>query len=214
MAGVLYAAGSKEDATATMTALAKQVSPTTGSGVWTAVQFLDFYMSRPDEERWQLVDGLAIMMVPPNKSHQRIVGNLVRLLNGTLAVRQPSLLAYENLGIRIPGVANFHPQPDIVVCAAEADDSYYQESYALLAEVISPSNTAELIARKIELYQSHPDNLYCMTIDQDSVHVTLYAREKGWARTDLPSLDDVLRLPAFSFETKVADIYKGTPLAG
>ena len=42
--------------------------------LWTADQFLDFLMSRPDEERWQLVDGLAMMMVPPSKVHQHIAG--------------------------------------------------------------------------------------------------------------------------------------------
>ena len=41
------------------------------SRLWTADQFLEFYMSRPDEERWQLVDGLAIMMVPPSFLHQK-----------------------------------------------------------------------------------------------------------------------------------------------
>ena len=70
-----------------------------------------------------------------------------------------------------------------------------------------------MIERKLELYQSHPDNLYCLTIDQDLVHVTLYARENGWARTDLQSLDGMLRLPAFGFEARLAEIYKGTPLA-
>ena len=78
--------------------------------------------------------------------------------------------------------------------------------------MISPSNTAEMIERKLELYRSHPDNLYCLTIDQDSVHVALYARESGWGRTDLRSLDDVLTLPAFGFQARLADLYEGTPL--
>jgi hypothetical protein len=70
-----------------------------------------------------------------------------------------------------------------------------------------------MIDCRIELYQSHPDNLYCLTVDQDAVHVALYARESGWNRIDLRSLSDVLRLPAFGFETRLAAIYQGTPLA-
>ena len=42
----------------------------------------------------------------------------------------------------------------------------------------------------------------------------LHARETGWARNDLRALDDVLRLPAFGFAARLADIYRGTPLAG
>ncbi len=70
-----------------------------------------------------------------------------------------------------------------------------------------------MIERKLELYRGHPDNLYCLTVDQDSVHVTLFARDQDWARVDLTSLADTLKLPAFGFEATLADIYKGTPLA-
>ena len=70
-----------------------------------------------------------------------------------------------------------------------------------------------MIERKLELYQSHPENLYCLTVDQDSVHVSLYAREQGWRHTDLRALDDCLALPSFGFEARLSDIYAGTPLA-
>jgi Uma2 family endonuclease len=196
-----------------MSVHAKRAREEVGAGLWTADRFLDFYMSRPDGERWQLVDGLAMMMVPPSLKHQRIVGNLSRLLNASLLQRSPDLFAYENIGLRVPGAPDFHPQPDIAVCSAEADDSYYQERFLLAAEVISPSNTAEMIDRKLQLYRSHPDNLYCLTIDQDSVHVSIWARENGWAGRDLTALADVLRLSAFGFEAQLAEIYRGTPLA-
>ena len=48
-------------------------------------QFLAFYETRPDEERWQLVDGVAILMTPPFPTHQRIASNIERLLNDALA---------------------------------------------------------------------------------------------------------------------------------
>ncbi|RAI32094.1 hypothetical protein CH341_32350, partial [Rhodoplanes roseus] len=69
------------------------------------------------------------------------------------------------------------------------------------------------ISRKIELYQRHPDNLYCLTIAQDEVRVRLWARETDWQMTELTSLDDKLRLPAFGFDVKLSEIYRGTSLA-
>jgi len=196
-----------------MTALARKPDAGRPSGLWTADQFLDFYVTRPDEERWQLLDGLPMMMTPPNKVHQRLARNLERLLDSPLSRSRPELLAYRETGVRVPGISDFNPEPDLVVLLADATYTYFDERFFLVAEVISPSNTAEMIDRKLELYQSHPDNLYCLTIDQDSVHVALYAREAGWARIDLRSLNDVLRLPAFSFEAKLSEIYEGTPLA-
>ena len=195
-----------------MTALARKLRKERPSGLWTADQFLDFYMTRPGEERWQLLDGLPMMMTPPNKVHQRLARNLERLLDDALSSSRPELLTYREIGVRIPGVRDFNPEPDLAVLLGDATYTYYDDRFFLIAEVISPSNTAEMIERKLTLYQSHPDNLYCLTIDQDSVRVSLYARETGWAPVDFNSLDDVLRLQAFGFEAKVAEIYKGTPL--
>ena len=196
-----------------MTVLAQKPFEPKLSGLWTAEKFLDFYTTRPDEERWQLVDGLAIMMVPPSFMHQRIADNFKSALKLALRQTRPDLFPFENVGLRIPDVPDFNPQPDVVVCRANLAREHYAERFFLVAEVISPSNTAEMTDRKLELYQSHPDNLYCLTIDQDSVHIALYVRETNWRRTDLRALDDVLTLPAFDLEAKLSEIYEGTPLA-
>src|SRR5258707_15580813 len=47
----------------------------------TGAQFRAFQETRPDRERWELVKGVPIMMVPPTIAHQRIADNLTRLLN-------------------------------------------------------------------------------------------------------------------------------------
>lgn len=196
-----------------MIAFAKQRRAERDPRLWDADRFLQFYMARPEGERWQLVDGLAIMMVPPSKVHQRIADNFLTLLNSALQIARPELLAYREPGIRLPGVDNFHPEPDVAVLLAEATYSYFDERFFAVAEVNSPSNTAEMIERKIALYQSHPDNLYCLTIDQDSVHVRLWSRQDDWTCMDFTSLNDTLALSAFGFRARLADIYKGTPLA-
>ena len=199
----------------TMTAHARIISAERDPRLWTADQFLEFYKSRPEGERWQLIDGLAIMMVPPSFKHQRIVANVEELIRRGLKKSRPDLFAFGNVGVRVPGVANFNPQPDVAVCDAALADQHYAESFLLAAEVSSPSNTAELIERKLELYRAHPDNLYCVTIDTDSVRVVIFERaaEKSWRRTELGSLGDMFSLPAFGVKARVQSIYKGTPLA-
>ncbi|WP_051631160.1 Uma2 family endonuclease [Afifella pfennigii] len=185
---------------------------TRGAGLWTADQFVEFYMGRPDEERWQLVDGLAMMMVPPDVDHHKISKRFARLLDDALETSHPGWEAFEEMGVRIPGVDDFNPEPDVVVVPVDRISGRYATIFYLAAEVVSPSNTAEMIARNIELYQRHPDNLYCLTIDQDEVRVRAWAREEDWTMRELTSLEDILRLPAFGFEARVADIYRGTKL--
>ena len=48
---------------------------------FTVEEYLAFLDTRPSEERWQLIEGVAIMMPPPTKTHQRIGSNLARMLN-------------------------------------------------------------------------------------------------------------------------------------
>jgi Uma2 family endonuclease len=181
--------------------------------LWTADQFLEFAMTRPDEERWQLVDGLPMMMVPPSFTHQKIGRNLFALLDRTLGANRPDLLVFYETGVRIPGIEDFNPMPDLLVVRADAHFERYADDFLLIAEIISPSNKAEMIERKLQLYCSHPKNLYCLTVDQDAVHVAVRARENGWAPTNLWSLDDTLALPAFGLRARLASIYAGTPLA-
>ena len=49
--------------------------------------------SRPDEEHWELIEGIPMMMAPPNRRHQRICYNLVSLrmmrLNATIRRSPP-----------------------------------------------------------------------------------------------------------------------------
>jgi Uma2 family endonuclease len=179
--------------------------------LWTADQFLAFLMTRPDEERWQLVDGLPMMMTPPSFNHQKIGKNLLRLLDAALESRG-EFEAYYELGIRVPGREDFNPIPDVLIVRADAEFEYYADQFFLVGEVISPSNTAEMIERKLALYQTHPDNLYCLTVDQSARHVAVYARDLGWARADLRSLDDMIELPAFGLKAPLSAIYAGTPL--
>ena len=154
------------------------------SRLWTADQFLEFYMTRPDEERWQLVDGLAIMMVPPSFLHQKIAKQFFRRLDSAIERHRPDLSAYWEMGVRIPGIDNFNPMPDAVVVRSDAEFERYAKRFFLAAEVISPSNTAEMIERKLELYCSHPDNLYCVTLDQArSVSAFMRAKKAGPVRT-------------------------------
>src|SRR6266550_6761730 len=129
------------------------------SGNMRAGEFLRFLKSRPKEERWQLVEGVAIMMNPPRLRHQQISLNLRDLLKDALERQgRRELLVMTEIGVRVRGVRNFLPRPDVVVVPGIAGDEVYAERFLLVAEVLSPSNSKSLIAQKLQLYKGHPDN--------------------------------------------------------
>src|SRR3954466_6710410 len=115
--------------------------------------FLGFLKFRPKEERWQLVDGIAMMMSPPTLVHQIIASNLCGLLKEALERQGLTHLPLHGIGVRIPGVANFLPRPDVVVIPEVLVDGVYSDRLLLMTEVLSPSNTKRLIAQKLRHYK-------------------------------------------------------------
>ncbi len=112
------------------------------SGTMDVDEFMAFLETRPDGERWELVEGVAVMMAPPSYVHQRIARNLCELLNSAFAPERLDLFAYFSAGVRNPGLRNFQPEPDIVVVPGVAGYDFYSERFRLAGEVLSPSEYA------------------------------------------------------------------------
>ena len=45
------------------------------SGTMDLDEFMAFLEMRPKEERWDLIEGVAVMMAPPSLAHQWIAGS-------------------------------------------------------------------------------------------------------------------------------------------
>src|SRR5215813_13255623 len=85
------------------------------SGTMDVDEFMAFLQTRPNGERWDLIEGVAVMMAPPSYAHQRISYNLCNLLNNAFMAQRLDQFAYFDAGVRNPSVRNFQPQPDVVV---------------------------------------------------------------------------------------------------
>lgn len=86
----------------------------------TADQYATFLRTRPEEERWQLIDGAAIMMPPSILRHQRIGANLLRLLSDALDRTCPELAVLYESGLRIEGFPAFLPVPDLLLSTSRS----------------------------------------------------------------------------------------------
>src|SRR5262249_34329892 len=65
----------------------------------TMEQFHGFRDERPKEEKWELIDGVPIMMPPPTLVHQQIADNLNQLLNMHLREVKPGWRAIREAGV-------------------------------------------------------------------------------------------------------------------
>jgi len=182
------------------------------SGVMDVDEFMAFLELRPKEERWHLIEGIAVMMSPPSLAHQRIALNFCELLNRALTALHSDLYAYHEIAIRMPGVINFQPEPDVTVASGTAGYELYADTFRLVAEILSPTNKQSEIALKLRRYRAAPENLYAVVIEPREFHVAIYARAHGWEPGILTKPDDPIELPEFGLRCRVVDLYRGTPL--
>jgi Uma2 family endonuclease len=192
-----------------MTAVAQRQRPALSIEAFRA-----FYESRPDEEHWELIDGVPMMMAPATFVHQRIASNLERLLNDALEAHDPGRAAYQRGGLNLrPDVDNYDPEPDIVVVdVIQVPDQRYVDRFYLAAEVVSDSDSSRADVKR-EIYKLHQNCRCVLTIRQDCFEVRKDSRtDAGWQVDILEEPDGVLALPEFGLRCTVASLYRGTPL--
>jgi Uma2 family endonuclease len=168
--------------------------------------------SRPDKERWELIEGVAMTMTPPNRRHQRIASNLEGLLNAALKIHNPHLVAYHDIGLNIVSTVPYDPEPDVAVIREDENpDPRYADRFYLVAEVPSESDQ-DVIDRKRGIYREHPSCSCILLIRQDRAELIVEQRTAdGWTSRVLGA-SDALALPEFGFACPVKDVYRDTPL--
>jgi Uma2 family endonuclease len=179
-------------------------------------QFRAFIEDKPDHERWELIDGVPVMMAPPTLAHQRIAGNLQLLLNAALERHNPDLIVLQRSGVEIgPEIDNYDPEPDILVIEADAGEEpgkRYADRFYLAAEIVSASDSA-FVKKKCEAYRLHKTCTCILIAEQDRIEVRVELRSDGdWTNRTLKRPDDLLVLPDFGLRCKLSDLYRGTPL--
>jgi Uma2 family endonuclease len=190
----------------------------------TVPEFLGFLRSRPDEERWELIGGIPMMMAPPSIRHQRIASNLERLLNDALRERRPEWRADRDIRLVIEASGYYRPDPEIAVIDGDLDE---EESFAsrfyLAVEVLSPSDEAiydqsgkRVIDVKLALYQSHVHSRCIMLVRQDRLEIALHLRHADgtWSGepATLNSPTDVIEIDGIGRLSMLAEAYAGTSL--
>jgi Uma2 family endonuclease len=178
--------------------------------------FRSFYAERPDEERWELIEGVASKLARSTLPHQRIASNLQFGLMDALRDREPVLTALQRIAVNIGPSAKYDdPSPDIVVIDDVTDvalDERYADRFYLVAEIVSSSDRVD-IERKRMVYKLHNSCNCILVVQQERFEVRIDLRtDAGWSEQVLKKPDDILALLDFGLRCKVADLYRRTRL--
>ncbi len=180
----------------------------------TMEQFHAFRDERPKEEKWELIDGVPMMMPPPTITHVRIARNLETLLNTRLASVKSEWQADRAVGVWLKGDEKYNPEPDVtVIDTSHVLGQIYAQRFYCVAEVLSESDKKAVIEAKLRYYQDHEHNRCVLLVRQDRIGAEQHIREGGtWRRQRLSSATSRIAIPDVGAIGRLGDLYKATPL--
>jgi Uma2 family endonuclease len=142
------------------------------------------YKNWPDDERWELIDGVAYLMGAPTVRHQRIVGDIYLSLRLFLEGKpcEAFLSPFDVLSLA-PGEEEEDDcstvvQPDILVMCDKSglNDKNLHGLPEVIVEVLSPSTSRKDQHEKFSLYEMRGVREYWI-VEPEAQWLCLYARD-------------------------------------
>ncbi len=178
----------------------------------TVEEFLAFAQARPEGERWELIEGIAVLSPSPTQWHQIIALNIATAINAAKLRKDAAWIAILGVGTRVPVSPNSLPQPDVFVKSGPAVDSPVTDDALIIFEVLSKSNTKTDQAWRKRVYASVPNCQHYVTLATKTQEATRYDRNDGWQGETVAGPAAVLSLPAIDVKIPFAEIYRWTAI--
>jgi Uma2 family endonuclease len=178
----------------------------------TIEDFLAFTDTRPDDERWELIEGVPVLNPSPIQIHQLVAANISTFLMNHKERTGASWIPMLGVGTRVPASPNSLPRPDVYVQAGAAQDTPVTDDALVIFEVLSKSNRKADRLWRETVYASIPNCQHYVTVAIKTTAVAAFDRANGWKERRLKSLDEHLELPALGVSMPLRAIYRWTPL--
>lgn len=170
----------------------------------TADEFLEW--DPGDDEKYELVDGVPVMMTGARRGHDDIVVNGLAVLRAKLR-GGPCRPYTDDLAVKVTN-GNIR-RPDILVdCKTSDTTDLVAREPVLVIEVLSPSNQRDMVHKLYE-YKALKAIRYILLLEQERVAAKFSERigETTWNDTTLIGADTRIDLPALGIELALGDFY-------
>ncbi len=135
------------------------------------------YITWPDGERWELIDGQAYNMTPaPSFRHQKIVFNFASLLRDALK-GNPCVAGIAPTDVVLSESDVVQPDVFVVCDEKKITEANIQGAPDLIIEVISPATALKDKREKKALYEKHGVKEYII-VDPTDQYVERFLLEK------------------------------------
>ncbi len=164
------------------------------------------YLTWPDDERWEIIDGAAYNMSPaPKVKHQRIVSRFdyefTSKLKECLHFIAPTDVVFDDFNI---------VQPDFfVVCDRDRiTEDNIRGAPDLIVEVVSPATELKDRREKKVLYEQSGVKEYIIVFPEREYLERYCLKDNQYGAPEIFNWDEVLKLCAFEIEINLWDIFE------
>ncbi|HEY0441177.1 MAG TPA: Uma2 family endonuclease [Xanthobacteraceae bacterium] len=173
----------------------------------TVDEFLRWAEQQP-EQRWELIDGEAVLMSPERAGHgETTLSVSMALLAGITAARLPCRVLPDSVVVRIDRHTTF--QPDVMVYCGERvpPDTLEINTPVIVVEVLSPSTAARDFRDKLVGYFRVPSIQHYLIVDPDRRSVIHHKRGVGEVIETRIVSAGALRLDPPGLEIQAAELF-------
>jgi hypothetical protein len=172
-------------------------------------EFLAFTETRPDEERWELIEGVPVFKPVIGNIHRAVIGNIASHLLSHKNKAQPHWLPLLGIGIKSPTSDCDLLLPDVFV--QEGPGGWQQVTQDALA-LFEVCDDTDKLGTWHRVYASVPNCQHYVTVSMKTPEVTAFDRATTWKAHPVKGLPRSLDLAALGLSIPLADIYRYTPL--
>jgi len=180
------------------------------------------YLARPENERWEIIDGTAYMMAPPSTEHQRIVGNFFfafksyfnqNKAKGCEAFLAPFGVTFNRSAKDEEIITVVEPDITVICDKSKITQQGCKGAPDMIIEVLSPATASYDVIKKRRLYEQNAVMEYWIADPANQIVTKFYANDASgeYQKPEYFSRDDVISPQIFpELAIKLAEIFSGT----
>jgi Uma2 family endonuclease len=170
-------------------------------------EFAAFVDTRPDEEKWELLEGHAVMSPTPIAPHQRVVKNLTVFFAFLEREAPRPWLVLPGLSVRVAELPASVPQPDVLIVPNDGNEQWYSDGPLAVFEVLSPGTRRRDLGIKCDIYRRMPTIQDYLVIAPKKREVTQFCRAQDWEPVRYVAKGDVIPLASVGLDLPLSAIY-------
>ena len=169
------------------------------------------YLNWPEDERWEIIEGIAYNMSPaPKIKHQRISGKLFLGINNSM--EKKNIKGCEIFSAPTDVVLDEYNvvQPDIfIVCDKnKITEDNIQGAPELIIEIVSKTTAYKDTKIKKDLYEKFGVKEYILIYPELEIAERFLLKDGKYSSPERFNWDEVLKLKAFEIEIKLWEVFE------